>query len=493
MENEPIPDDTDGLRDDDYIILPTTLCKDHPTEVAAIEAMAECFYQRYSACPAFYTGSLIEACQAAFRSTATEKPRPVLVYMHHGRSIFGNIFCENIFCWTKIIDYLLENYIVWPCDVTLGENRNRLTGILPDQVINSFDVNKYPKLIGIKRIAQAQQGDSLVFENQSELLLEGDVLVRNQVTSNRENVLDELTFFKKQCDENEQSLSYYLNMQTRLGNNAILHIVKYITLNDAVNAFTINILLLLREGETAVEICDPDNLFINTILSKLEAKQVVSLRLTANWYCTQQDLSRLNSFSGIRTMSLLNFPDIKLLHMYQDYFPHIKNLCLWYDNEVNFTLFHDLFRYLNPSIKRFEVHCPGYICPHSDSNQWDIEFFTNYRIEYFLFDLSHFPLSPTSDCTNQWPSCFLITIMDLIKYIPNIQYFQLITSIGSMRKLLDLNEWIRMTSYCSRLAKITLRVLGCVEADEEISQKRIEIRNTLCGPPQNTQFQVIFH
>ncbi|CAF5172640.1 unnamed protein product, partial [Rotaria magnacalcarata] len=248
--------------------------------------------------------------------------------MHHGRSIFGNIFCENIFCWTKIIDYLLENYIVWPCDVTLGENRNRLTDILPDQVINSFDVNKYPKLIGIKRIAQAQQGDSLVFENQSELLLEGDVLVRNQVTSNRENVLDELTFFKKQCDENEQSLSYYLNIQTRLGRNAILHIVKYITLNDAVNAFTINILLLLRERETAVEICDPDNLFINTILSKLEAKQVVSLRLTANWYCTQQDLSRLNSFSGIRTMSLLNFPDIKLLHMYQDYFPHIKNLCL---------------------------------------------------------------------------------------------------------------------------------------------------------------------
>ncbi|CAF4694151.1 unnamed protein product, partial [Rotaria socialis] len=369
-----------------------------------------------------------------------------------------------------IIEYLLENYIVWPCDVTLEGNRNRLTNILqeilPDQVINSFDVNKYPKLLGIKRIAQARQGDSFVFGYQSELLLEGDVLVRNQVISNRKNVLEELIFFKNECDENEQSFSYYLNIQTRLGRNAIHRIVKYITLNDAINAFTINILPLLRERETPVEICDPDNLFINTILPKLKAKQVISLRLTTNWFCTEQDLSRLNSFSDIFTLTLLNFPDIKLINIYQNYFPQIKNLCLWYDSEVNFTLFHDLFGYLNYSIKRFEVHCPGYVCSHSNPDQCKIAFCGAYEIKYFLFDLSNFPLSPTSDCTNQWPSCFLITIVDLIKYMPSLQYFQLITNMDSISKLLDLKEWIRMTSYCPCLAKITLRVLGRMESDD---------------------------
>ncbi|CAF2196537.1 unnamed protein product [Rotaria magnacalcarata] len=187
--------------------------------------------------------------------------------------MFDNIFCNRTLCSTTIIEYLLENYIVWPCDVTLEGNRNRLTNILQeillDQVINSFAVNKYPKLIGIKRIAQAQRGDSLVFGYQPELLLEGDVL------------------------------SYYLSIQTHLGRNVIIHrIAKYITLNDAINAFTINTLLSLREIETTVKICDPDNLFIDTILPKLKAKQVISLRLTANWYCTRQDLSRLNSFSG---------------------------------------------------------------------------------------------------------------------------------------------------------------------------------------------------
>ncbi|CAF2147203.1 unnamed protein product, partial [Rotaria magnacalcarata] len=304
--------------------------------------------------------------------------------------MLDNIFCNRIFCSTTIIEYLLENYIVWPCDVTLEGNRNRLTNIfqeiLPDQVINSFDVNKYPKLLGIKRIAQAQRGDSFLFGYQSELLLEGDVLVRNQVISNRKNVLEELIFFKNECDENEQSFSYYLNIQTRLGRNAIHHIVKYITLNDAINAFTINILPLLRERETPVEICDPDSLFINTILPKLKAKQVISLRLTTNWFCTEQDLSRLNSFSNIFTLSLFNFPDIKLINIYQNYFPQIKNLCLWYDSEVNFTLLHDLFGYLNYSIKRFEVHCPGYVCPHFNPDQCKVAFCGAYGIEYFLFD-----------------------------------------------------------------------------------------------------------
>ncbi|CAM4844259.1 unnamed protein product [Rotaria magnacalcarata] len=323
----------------------------------------------------------------------TLRRRPVLVYVHHDESMLDNIFCNRIFCSTTIIEYLLENYIVWPCDVTLEGNRNRLTNIfqeiLPDQVINSFDVNKYPKLLGIKRIAQAQRGDSFLFGYQSELLLEGDVLVRNQVISNRKNVLEELIFFKNECDENEQSFSYYLNIQTRLGRNAIHHIVKYITLNDAINAFTINILPLLRERETPVEICDPDSLFINTILPKLKAKQVISLRLTTNWFCTEQDLSRLNSFSNIFTLSLFNFPDIKLINIYQNYFPQIKNLCLWYDSEVNFTLLHDLFGYLNYSIKRFEVHCPGYVCPHFNPDQCKVAFCGAYGIEYFLFDALH--------------------------------------------------------------------------------------------------------
>ncbi|CAF5228350.1 unnamed protein product, partial [Rotaria magnacalcarata] len=79
--------------------------------------------------------------------------------------MFSNIFCHRILCSPTIIDYLLENYIVWPCDVTLEVNRNMLANIwqevFHDQLLNEFDEKKYPKLIGIKRIVQEQQNGSL--------------------------------------------------------------------------------------------------------------------------------------------------------------------------------------------------------------------------------------------------------------------------------------------------------------------------------------------
>ena len=82
-----------------------------------------------------------------------------------------------------------------------------------DQLLNDLDESKYPKLIGIKRIAQAQQGDSLVYEYEPKLLLEGYVSVRNQETSNRAIVANELAFFKKECDENEQAFVSIFNNQ----------------------------------------------------------------------------------------------------------------------------------------------------------------------------------------------------------------------------------------------------------------------------------------
>ncbi|CAF5206612.1 unnamed protein product [Rotaria magnacalcarata] len=86
--------------------------------------MSRRFYERYYDCPGFYVGSLINACEVAFSPTVIEERRPVLVYVHHDRSMFSNIFCHRILCSPTIIDYLLENYIVWPCDVTLEAGKH---------------------------------------------------------------------------------------------------------------------------------------------------------------------------------------------------------------------------------------------------------------------------------------------------------------------------------------------------------------------------------
>ncbi|CAF4285574.1 unnamed protein product [Rotaria socialis] len=466
MASNPITDDNDALNGN-HDMTPSSPGEEYQNEAAAIETMSKRFYERYYDCPGFYVGSLINACEEAFSPTVIEERRPVLVYIHHDGSMFSNIFCKLTLCSATIIDYLLENYIVWPCDVTLEANRNMLANIwqemFHDQLLNVFDEKKYPKLIGIKRNFQEQQNDSLAFDYQPVLLLEYDVL------------------------------AFYHNIETRFGKKIILELVKNLTLNDAINAFSNNILPLLSQQETKVEICDPSSLLINTILRKLKPQQVVSLRLTASWYRKQEELSRLARFTNVISLSLLNFQDIRAIEIYRTNFPRLTRLCFWYDNELNFTFFREVLQYLWSSIKRFEVHCPGNFCSHADQDQYNSLLFPNYDIEYCLFDLSNFPLHPTSDCTKQLPSCFLTAAIGLTKYLLNLQYFQLITNMDSVSKLLDLNEWIRMTSHCPRLTKITLRVLGRMKADDEMSQKIVEIQNALCTLSQNTQFQVIFH
>jgi len=54
-----------------YFIVPDQ-CQN---EIVGIDSLTECFDRRYDACPAFYPGSLREACETAFSSTAIKEVR----------------------------------------------------------------------------------------------------------------------------------------------------------------------------------------------------------------------------------------------------------------------------------------------------------------------------------------------------------------------------------------------------------------------------------
>lgn len=86
-------------------------------------------------------GTLHDACKEAFAPIQIEEVyshnffrsyknhfifqrRPVLVYIHNDKNIFTNIFSKTIFYSTILIEYLLDNYIVWACDITDKSNRN---------------------------------------------------------------------------------------------------------------------------------------------------------------------------------------------------------------------------------------------------------------------------------------------------------------------------------------------------------------------------------
>jgi len=61
----------------------------------------------------------------------------------------------------------------------------------------------------------------------------------------------------------------------------IVEIAKYLSLNDAISAFSIDILRLLDNSELNFQLSNPSIPFIKMILQYFKVKQIVSFRLNA--------------------------------------------------------------------------------------------------------------------------------------------------------------------------------------------------------------------
>lgn len=103
-------------------------------EAQGIEILSAYFMERHNACPLFFAGSLRDACRAAFDSLVSEVARstlsslsfqhgPIVVYIHHEKVLPCQTFCFNVLCSEPVIDYLLNNYLVWPWDITYPSNQ----------------------------------------------------------------------------------------------------------------------------------------------------------------------------------------------------------------------------------------------------------------------------------------------------------------------------------------------------------------------------------
>ena len=81
------------------------------------ESFFVCLQQRYQYCPRFFTGFLRGACELIHNSTLNKECRPVLIYLHNDES-----FQSEMINPISIIDYLLEDFIVYPFDITSESN-----------------------------------------------------------------------------------------------------------------------------------------------------------------------------------------------------------------------------------------------------------------------------------------------------------------------------------------------------------------------------------
>jgi hypothetical protein len=260
-------------------------------------------------------------------------------------------------------------------------------------------------------------------------------------------------------------------------------------LNDAINAFSTNILPILCKFKTKVHIAEPSYAFIKTILRKLNPEQIVSMKIDAKQQFLERELASLTTLNKITSISLLNLQQTDKINIYEAYLRNLTCISLWYDNEITYDIIASIINQVYSPIKRFEIHSPGALCIHYCPSERNTGSMINSSIEYLLIDMSHFPLTSIKNCLQCYPSCLLMTIIDFIKSLPNIHHVCLITNKYNLTNLLDVKEWNRLLDLSRKLKKVTLRVLDSVLEDRDNTEKILEIQTML---RQQIKFQVTF-
>ncbi|CAF1351907.1 unnamed protein product [Rotaria magnacalcarata] len=498
-------DDDDGSEveidiksdDENNDVLISPMPKEYENETVAIESFNKYFGEHYNDSPAFFMGSLQQACDDAFSSKLMIERRPVLVYIHNEVCLNSEPFCKTIFSSTNIIEYLLQNYFVWPWDVTFESNRSRLEKVwiqMFSTELDSFNLHRCPMLIGIKRLFVEHDNGSLVSQYQFKILLQDDILQQTGQKVDRGTLRNELTVFKQECDDNERALFQILEFinKNKDWEKLFPEICNYLTLNDAIEAFSTNILPLLRQNCTKVMICDPSETFINMILRKIKPEQVTSLCLNMSWLLTQLKLDSLHIFPNVTSLTVMNFQQIDAIDNYTAPFPKLKCLSLWYDYEISFKFLNIIFEKFQSSINEFRIHCAGAVCDHSVMDTSDRIYAKKSNIKYFLFDMGQFPLTSMNNCLQHCHSWFIQALFSFIKVIYTVRCVRLIINCNDAKILLDINEWRNLICTCSQLRKITLEVFGSQSPDVEVSQKIVEIRHEIFLYSPGTKFCIIF-
>ncbi|CAF1535741.1 unnamed protein product [Adineta ricciae] len=463
-------------------------------EIIGKELFDKCFQRRYNACPSFYPGFLQEACQTAFDSLIIDERRPVLVYIHNDNSLFTDVFCANVLCSEKVIDYLLDNYFLWPWDVTLNINKKTLENIWKDIFpTNSFMFllsDEYPLLIGITRSFVGEIEGPLRSEYKFEIIFRKGKLCHVEDGQPRDALLKELKTFKEECIANERTLSTYNNFKTLfdLVPNSLDEIMKYVYLNDIINAFTLNILSEICKKRINVHLYQPNAEFIEKILGKLQPTQIVSLYINNLSMYSEDELVCFTSYTRLTSLTLLNDQTQYYDRNMKMYFPNLLRLSFCYDYPICPRKLYDVWHYTLSNITRLEIRCPDLFY----NNTFVPYYEQNYSIQYLLLDVSHYPFVSTNEYSQGDSRCFLEIIIDFIKAVTDIRYLQIITHRDNVENLRNIVLWTDTMRLCSQLKKIT--VFASADLGHNDKQKAWQIERsqiTFFSEEESTSLQSV--
>ncbi|VDO04401.1 unnamed protein product [Rodentolepis nana] len=141
----------------------------------ALENFFVVFVQRYcnetdSGLPPFCLQNFSEAFAQTLGIQRPSERKPMLIYLHHDRSIASNIFCSKVLCSNVMSTFLEGNNLqIWPWDVTSEAGRGAFLSFLEprlshlaSEIVHLDGLESYPLLIMICKVAGAYEVAAII-------------------------------------------------------------------------------------------------------------------------------------------------------------------------------------------------------------------------------------------------------------------------------------------------------------------------------------------
>ena len=282
-------------------------------------------------------------------------------------------------------------------------------------------------------------------------------------------------------DQIDTAHTFDFGRSTGLCPDVLVEIAKYLWLDDAIDAFSMNILPLLRDGYSEVHLSSPSNEYLKMIVEHLDPRQIISVRFNGNLPPWERDFSPFRMFDRLTFLTVVHGKWLCASDYLLTRFPHIRVLSLCYEAEFNFGRLLCLRSLLSGSITSLHIRCADYISVHFSSSTQLYQHMPNPKITSFTFDSAHYGWPGENDYPPHHSSKVFTSVMEFIHSLVNVRQVRFITNRFRIETLLEIAQWVKLSRECAHLERVTIQVMGHVEFTEQVKKIEEELRQLRPG------------
>ena len=297
--------------------------------------------------------------------------------------------------------------------------------------------------MGIMRRAPREETESSPFEYQFQVLQRSDHLSQSRQRSTVKNVLETLKAFREEWHRNEQfRLPFDISRSNFLCADVVIEIVKYLSLPDAINAFSTGILPLLRQEHTKVHLDNPSRRFLQMITQHFNPNRFASLRVTDGFRVSENNLSLFQTFDQLVSLTFVSQRQTYMINRLLCHLPNVRFVSLSLDEAINWDHFRQIKQAFRDHLAtHLQIRCAGVSCGHSRDEDSLEHYIQNTSIISCVFDLRHYPMHSRRPCRRKDPFCFFDSAVKFIETMINARRLQFITVRSEIETFLQVQLW----------------------------------------------------